>query len=86
MTSTFSSKTTITFLKDRETDTLALGEGDPSLVRFANDENVVQTGDELVADVVTDVNHLDGARMAFPLGDNTNTTQVVSTGDHAHIT
>lgn len=71
----------VTLLSDGELDTLALGQGDPGLLR-ADDENVALTGGEGVVNGVLDVDDVETTIVALTVSDDTNTTHVATTGDH----
>lgn len=66
-------------------DTLALGQGDPGLV-LSNDEDVGLTGSEGVVNSILDVDDIETTIVTFPVGDDTNTTHVTATSDHADNT
>ena len=74
-------------VEDLETylDTLALGQRDPGLV-LSDDEHVGLTGGEGVVNGVLDVDDVETSVVALTVGDNTNTTHVTTTSDHADNT
>jgi len=75
----------VTLLSNGELDTLALGQGDPGLV-LSNDEDVGLTGSEGVVNSILDVDDIETTIVTFPVGDDTNTTHVTATSDHADNT
>lgn len=66
-------------------DTLALGEGDPGLL-LADDEDVGLTGGEGVVNSVLNVDDVETTIVALTVSDDTNTTHVTTTSDHADNT
>jgi hypothetical protein len=81
-----SSTTTVTLLRDGELNTLLLGERDPGLVTLTNDENVGHTGSELTVKGVLNVNNFETTNVTLSVNDNTNTTHVTTTSNHADVT
>lgn len=77
--------TAVTLLGNGELDTLALGQGNPGLVR-ANDENVALTSSERVVDGVLDVDNVETSVVTLTVSDDTNTAHVVTAGDHGNST
>lgn len=71
----------VTLLSDGELDTLALGQGDPGLLS-ADDENVALTSGESVVNGILQVHNVEATIVALTVGDNTNTTHVVTSGNH----
>jgi hypothetical protein len=63
-------------------DTLALGERDPGLV-VTNDEDVALTGSEGVVNGVLDVDNVETTIVTLTVSNDTNTTHVAATSDHA---
>jgi hypothetical protein len=71
----------VAFFDERKVDTLALGEGNESVLAGTNAENVVQAGGERVVTSVLNVGNLVGTGVVLDVLEDTNTTNVVSTGD-----
>lgn len=63
-------------------DTLALGQGDPGLL-LANDKHVRLTSSESVVDGILDVDNVETTIVTLTVSDDTNTTHVTTTSDHA---
>jgi hypothetical protein len=80
-----SSTTTVTLLRNGQLDTLLLGKGDPGLVTLTNDENVGHTGSELTVKGVLNVDNFETTNVAFTVDDNTNTTHVTTSSNHADV-
>ena len=72
-------------LDDAELDALALGQAHPRLVALANGEHIAQTGGELVAQGILNVDGLEAAFMLLPVLDHTNTACVPSSSHHDNI-
>lgn len=66
-------------------NTLALGQRDPGLL-LSNDEDVGLTGGKGVVNSVLDVDDVETSIVALTVSDDTNTTHVTTTGDHADNT
>ena len=81
-----SSTATVTLLSDGQSDTLALGEGDPGLVTLTNDENVGETGGELAVDDILDVDDIETSDVTLTVGDDADTASVTTSGDHGDVT
>lgn len=75
--------TAISLLGNGELDTLALGQGDPGLLG-ADDEDVGLTGGEGVVNGVLDVDDVETTIVSLPVGDDTDTTHVTTTGHHGN--
>lgn len=73
-------------LDDIELDTLALGDGDPGLFTFADDHDVLETGSELVSLGIGQMDNLEGTGVLLTVLHDTDTTDIVSSGGHAHVT
>lgn len=52
---------------------------------MSNDEDVIDTSGEGVSSGVLNVNDIDGSWVLFLLGDDSDTSQVVSSGDHDQV-
>ncbi|TVU12081.1 hypothetical protein EJB05_45708, partial [Eragrostis curvula] len=72
-------------LNDAELNTLALGQAQPRLATLADGEHITQTGGELVAQSVLNVDGLKGSLMLLPVLDHTNTASVSSTSHHDDV-
>jgi len=75
----------VTLLGDGELDTLALGQGNPRLLR-ADDEDVGLTGSEGVVNGILDVDDVETTIVTLTVSDDTNTTHVAPTSDHGNGT
>ena len=75
----------VTLLSNAELDTLALGQGNPGLLR-ANDEDVALAGSERVVNGVLDVDNGETTIVTLTVGDDTNTTHVTTAGNHGNGT
>lgn len=73
--------TLVTLLDEGKADTLLLWQGDPWLLAVTNNENVAETGGELVAAGIGNVGDLVGTWMVLDVLEDTNTTDVVTTDD-----
>lgn len=73
----------ISLLGNGELDTLALGQGDPGLLR-ADDEDVGLTGGEGVVNGILDVDDVETTIVPLTVGDDSDTTHVTTTGDHGN--
>jgi hypothetical protein len=80
------STATVTLLSNGQSDTLALGEGDPGLVALTNDENVGETGGELAVENILDVDDIETSDVTLTVGDDTDTASVTTSGDHGNVT
>ena len=69
------------FFDERKVDTLALGERNEGVLAGTNAENVVQAGGEGVVTSVLDVGNLVGTGVVLNVLEDTNTTNIVTTGD-----
>jgi len=67
-------------LNKSETNTLLLGEGDNSFLLGTNAENVGETGSEDVTLGISDVGDLIGTGMVLDVLEDTDTTNVITTG------
>jgi hypothetical protein len=81
-----SSTATVTLLRNGQLDTLLLGKRDPGLVTLANDENVGHTGSELTVKGILNVDNFETTNVTFTVDDDTNTTHVTSSSNHADVT
>jgi len=75
----------LSLLQDGLSDTLALGEGDEGGGSLSDDKHVGYTCGESVTGGILDVGNLEASVVLLDLGDNTNTTQVTTSGDHNHV-
>jgi hypothetical protein len=76
----------VTLLGNGELNTSALGEGDPRLVALSSDEDVSNTGNELVVQNIADVDGVETSDVTLTVNDDTRTTHVTSTGGHNKVT
>mgnify|MGYP007038689014 CR=1 FL=1 len=83
---TVSSKLSLTLGDDISLDTVILRDGDPVSVLGTDNESVFSTGGELCTGSILDVDNVERTRVLIDSGDNTNTTSVVTTGDHSGVT
>jgi hypothetical protein len=68
-----------------ELDTLALGEGDDSLVALTDNEDVGETGGELGVGNVADGDDVVAAEVTLTVNDGTDTALVTTTGEHDEV-
>ena len=80
------SLTLLHLFHDRELDTVATGNGDGGLVASANDEDIVEAGSVLVTGNILKMDDLERALMLLTVNDSTNTSDIVTTSDHADVT
>jgi hypothetical protein len=78
-------KPPVPLLSNAQFDSLTAGQGNPGLVTFADNKHVVQTGGECMAESILDVDHIEGSRVTFSVGDQTDTSQIMTSGNHAHV-
>lgn len=64
-----------------ELDTGVLGEGENGLLSETNDENVAESGGEVVASGVSDVSDVEGTRVLLDVGEDSDSADRVSLGD-----
>ena len=76
---------TISLLCNGKLDTLALGQGDPWLLR-ANDKDVVLTCGERIVDGVLDMDDVEASVVALTVGDDSNAAHVTTTSRHGNDT
>lgn len=72
----------VTLLGDGELDTTAAGHGDHGLAVGADDEDVGETGGEVTAKDIADVDDVEATEVTLLAGDDTGTTHVATTSDH----
>merc|ERR1719450_1370732 len=68
-----------------ELDTISLRQGNERLVLLSDHHHVLQSSREHVTSSVLQVCNLEGTGVLLTMGQDTNTTDVVSAGDHAHV-
>ena len=73
-------------MQDGKLDTLALRDGDKRLVSLSNNEHVIKSGSEGVTSSILDVNDIVGTFMLLSVQDDANSTGVMTSSDHAHVT
>lgn len=81
-TSLLLSSSLVTLLSDGKSNTTATGHRDHGLALGANNENVAETGGEVTAEDVTDVNNVEATKVSLLADDNTGTALVTTTSDH----
>ena len=81
-TSLLLSSALVTLLSDGELDTTATGHRDHGLALGANDENVAETGGEVTAKDIADVDNVEATEVTLLTGDDTGTALVTTTSDH----
>ena len=79
-------KTLITFFRNGELNTLSLGETDPGLVTFTDNEDVRKTSSESVITSILKVDDIETTEVTFTMSDDTNTTHVVTTSNESNVT
>jgi hypothetical protein len=67
-------------LDEGKSDTVSLWNGNSVGLTITNDDNVTESSGEVVSLGVLDMDDIEGTWMLFDGGDNTNSTNVVSTG------
>jgi len=78
------SEALLALLENVVTDTLALGEGDVSIVLLAsNAEHVGNASGEAAALRVLNMHNLEGSNVLLTTSDDTNTALILTTGDHS---
>ena len=78
-------KTAFCLLDDGELDTLSVGERDEGVVVLADDKDVSETGGELVADSVADVDNLKGTGVLLTADEDSDTASVAAAGGHDEV-
>lgn len=81
-TSLLLSSSLVTLLGDGELDTTATGHRDHGLALGTNDENVGETGGEVSAEHISDVDNVEATKVTLLTGDDTGTALVTTTSDH----
>ena len=76
------SSTLVTLLGDGELDTTATGHRDHGLAIGADDEDVGETGGEVTAKDIADVDNVEATKVTLLTGNNTGTALVTTTSDH----
>ena len=72
----------LSLLNDVVLEALALGEANKSVVGLADDKHVAETGGELVATGVSDVDDLERTSVLLATDDDAHATDVAPAGDH----
>lgn len=75
------SDSSFSFFDQRQLDTLAWEEGDHWLLSFSNDEDVANSSGEGVTLRVLNVGNIEGTWVLFDVLEDTDSTDVVTTGD-----
>lgn len=81
-TSLLLSSTLVTLLGDGELDTTATGHGNHGLAVGADDEDVRETGGEVTAEDIANVDNVEAAEVTLPAGEDTGTALVTTASDH----
>ena len=76
------SSTLVTLLGDGELDTTATGHRDHGLAIGADDEDVGETGGEVTAKDIADVDNVEATKVTLLTGNNTGTALVTTTSAH----
>lgn len=74
----------LSIANDVELDSLSLRQGNPGLVTSSNGHHVLETSGEVMSLSVLEVSDLERSRMLLTVSQDTNTANIVSSGDHAH--
>ena len=69
-----------------EVDTLSMGKGNPWLVAFANNKNGGKLGGKAVAIGIFHMNYVKTTNVSFYVGNHTDSSQVIISGDHTLVT
>jgi len=85
MTDFLTTQSLFTFFGDADLDALLSWEGYQSLLAPSDDEYVAQSGGEGGSGGVLNVDDVEGTRMLVSGGDDPDSAQVVSSGDHAQV-
>jgi len=75
-----------TFFKDWQIETILLGEWDPWFLSLTKNEDVTLSGGENVSIGILKMDDIESTDMFFDIGDNTNTSDVVTGNDISNIT
>lgn len=75
----------VSLLSDGELDTLTLGQRDPRLGAFTDDENVGETSGESSVQDISNVNNVETTVVPLPRNNHTRSTHVSSTSDHDDV-
>lgn len=78
-------KTLVALLGNSQLDTLSLGKTDPGLGAFTNDKDIRKTSGKGVVTAILKVDNIKTSRMTLTVSNSTNTTHIVSTGDHGNV-
>ena len=73
------------FFKGGQSNTLFLGEGNPRVLSLADHENVTDSGSESVTSGVSDVDDIETTDVSISVDDDTDSTNVVTGGNHAKV-
>lgn len=72
----------ISLLNEGELDTLTLRKRNQRFLALTNDHNIAQTSSEGVSTDISDVSDLVGTGMVLNVGEDTDTTDVITTVGH----
>lgn len=73
------------FFKGGQGNTLFLGEGNPRVLSLSDHENVADSGGESVTSGISDVDDIETTDVSISVDNNTDSTNVVTGGDHAKV-
>lgn len=76
----------VTFLSNRELDSLTLGQGDLGLVTLTDNENVGQSGGKSPVQDILDVDNVESTLVPLPVNNDTTPAHVPSSGNHDDVT
>lgn len=74
-------ESSFSFFQEVELDTLAWEQTDDGFLSFSNDEDVADSSGEGMTVGVLDVGNIEAAWVSFNVLEDTNSTNVVTTGD-----
>lgn len=72
-------------LQGGEVKTIVSGEGDPRLLALSNNENVADTGGNVLSVGVLHVNDIEASQMSLSVGDDTDSSNVVTTSNEGDV-
>jgi len=75
----------MTVLHNVQLDALRAGERDPASLSLADHHHVIQSGGELVTELVNEVHNLEGACMTFAMLDHPDASDVISSNKHTQV-
>lgn len=75
----------MTIFKDGKLDSFVLGDGDQRVKTLSDDKDVGQTSGKSVSSAVFDMDDVVASGVFLSALDDTNTTQIASSGDHGEV-